>query len=147
MQDRLRIAFVLLITASLLWLGIFRLNDILWRQDPGLTYSVWNTRLLMAAATSFVIVAAIVVHWFRLLPGRPVSALVIAIVFAILIPPATSTSPKTRRQLVAESRFYGFTGITAQYLAFVTSITIGCAVAMQHKRDTVLEQVAASKCP
>ncbi len=146
-QRRLTIGVILIVTAAIIWLGAFRFFDAISQKDPWLAYTVWRFRLLFAASTTISIVSAGIVLWHRLLPGRPLSALLIASIFAMLILPATSMSPRTRRELVSENRFYGFADTTKQYIAFSGSLIVGCVIASNRKRRTISEQKDAAELP
>ena len=133
-QRRLTIGVILVVAAAIIWLGVFRIFDAMSQKDPWLAYTVWRFRLLFAAFTTISIVSAGIVLWHRLLPGRPLSALLIATIFAMLLPPVTTMSPRTRRELVSANRFYGFADTTKLYIAFSGSLIAGCVIASDGKR-------------
>ena len=136
---RVTIGLVLIAVATTLWLLAFRSFDTISQKDPWVAHTVWRSRLLLGASAALSIVSAAIILWYRFLPGRPLSALIIAIVFAMLILPQTSMSNRQRREFVSENRFYGFANTTRQYIAFSGSLIIGCVVASGRRRRTISE--------
>jgi arginine exporter protein ArgO len=133
MRPRVQIALILVCTAALLWLGAFGVLNALSQSDAWLAYTFWRPALLLLATAILVIVTAFTVQRYRLLPGRPLSSVLIAIVFLVLFQPQVVISSARRHQLVAKDRFYGVADATQKYIVFAGALIIGCIIASDRK--------------
>ncbi len=140
MLNRLVFGFALIAVAAIFWLAAFYLFSSISQKDPWVAHTVWRWRLLLGASAALSIVSAVIILWYRLLPGRPISALIIAIIFATMILPVTSMSSRRRRELVSEKPLHGFIDTTKQYIAFSGTLIIGLVVASDRKRRAISEQ-------
>ncbi len=147
MQYRVMITCILVPIACLLWLAAYRLFDTISQKDAWFAYTHWHARTLCSAAVVLSLVSAALIRWFRFLPGRPISALVIGIIAATLILPATAISSRTRREMVSQNRFYRFSETTKQYTAFAVPVIIGCAIASGRRREPISEPNAEPELP
>lgn len=147
MLNRLTFGVALIAVATIIWILAFYLFSSISQKDPWLAHTVWRWRLLLGASATLSIVSAAIILWYRLLPGRPISALMIAVIFATLILPATSMSSRQRRELVSEKPFHGFVDTTKQYIAFSGTLIIGCVVASDRKRRAISEQKVQPELP
>jgi len=145
MLNRLTFGVALIDVAAILWIVAFYLFSSISQKDPWIAHTVWRWPLLLGASATLSIVSAAIILWYRLLPGRPISALIIAVIFASLILPATSMSSRHRRALVTENPFHGFVDTTKQYIAFSGTLIIGCVVASDRKQRAISEQGDAAE--
>ena len=135
--NRLALGVALVTLAAIVWVGAFVLFDGISQKDPWFAYTVWRDRLMLGAAATIAFVCLGVTLWYRLLPGRLLSAFIIAVIFATLVLPSTSTSNRRQREMVSENRFHGFAESTIQYIAFCGPLILGCIVASNRKRKEI----------
>ena len=137
--NRLALGVALITLAAIVWVGAFVLFDGISQKDPWFAHTVWRDRLMLGASATIAFVCLGVILWYRLLPGRPLSAFIIAVIFATLVLPSTSTSNRRQREMVSENRFHGFADSTIQYMAFCGPLILGCIVASNRKRKEIRE--------
>ena len=137
--NRLALGVALATFAAIVWVGAFVLFDGISQKDPWVAHTVWRERLLLGASAMIAFVFSGVILWYRLLPGRPLSTFIIAVIFASLVLPSTSTSNRRQREMVSQNRFHGFADSTIQYMAFCGPLIVGCIVASNRKRKEIRE--------
>jgi hypothetical protein len=128
---RIGVTAAILTAATVVWLAAALVYDHISRADAWHAYRECRTPLLLGSISVVIALSFLLLWKAKLAPGRVISAIIIGLVAAALILPATSMSPHRRRECVARDRFWGFRETTVQYAAFSVPVAIGFLVREQ----------------